>query len=141
MYLALFFAFILVQACQQKEVLTREEVVAAVLQFDTAWKRKNAKEVDSVLSSSYVYFTQSGGTFDRRNVVQTAGSPDYQLDTMFRQQLDIKIEGNTAIVNTIWKGRGSYFDRPFNDTQRCSITVIKNKGKVEILSEHCTPIK
>lgn len=128
-------------SCQQKEILTREEVVNAIQHFDDGWKNKNATAVDEVLSPSYVYYTQSGGTFDRKNIVHTAGSPDYKLDTVNRQQFDIKIEGNTAVVNTIWNAKGSYFDTPFNDTQRCSITVIKKNGKVQILSEHCTPIK
>lgn len=129
------------QSCQQKEILTREEVIAAIQRFDQGWKNKKPAEVDTVLSPSYVYFTQSGGTFDRKNIIYTAGSSDYKLDTVHRKQIDIKIEGNTAIVNTIWYGKGSYLDNPFDDRQRCSITIIKNKGKVEILSEHCTLIK
>lgn len=128
-------------SCKQKETLTREEVITAIQQFDNGWKNKNVAAVDSVLSPSYVYFTQSGGSFDRKNLIQTAGSADYKLDTYQRQPIDIKIEGNTAIVNTIWNGKGSYFGNPFDDSQRCSITVIKKNGKVEILSEHCTLIR
>jgi ketosteroid isomerase-like protein len=139
--IALLFIIVLGLSCTQKDTLTREEVSAAIERFDRGWKSKNAQTVDSVLSPSYVYFTQSGGTFDRKSVLHTAGSADYHLDTMHREQYDIRIEGNTAIVNTIWKAKGAYFDSPFDDTQRCSITVIKNNGKVEILSEHCTPIK
>ena len=138
LYVIILFACL---SCRQKETLTREEVVAAIEKFDTGWKNKNPGAVDSILSPSYVYFTQSGGTFDRKNVVQTAGSADYKLDTFTRKQLDIKIEGNTAIVNTLWTGKGSYFGNPFNDTQRCSITIIKNNGEVKILSEHCTVLK
>lgn len=115
--------------------------MAAIHRFDVGWKNKNVKTIDSILSASYIYFTRSGGIFDRKNVVFTAGSADYKLDTVNRQEFDIKIQGNTAVVNTVWYAKGSYFDKPFNDTQRCSITVIKNNGKVEILSEHCTPIK
>jgi hypothetical protein len=128
-------------SCQQKEILTPPEVMDAIHRFDVGWKNKNVKTIDSILSASYIYFTQSGGIFDRKNVVYTAGSADYKLDTVRREQFDIKIQGNTAVVNTVWFAKGTYFDKPFNDTQRCSITVIKNNGKVEILSEHCTPIK
>lgn len=128
-------------SCKQKEILTREEVVAVIERFDKGWKDKNPKAVDSVLSPSYIYFTQSGGIFDRKNVVATAGSPDYSLDTVQRQQYDIIIEGNTAVVNTVWHAKGSYYGIAFDDHQRCSITLIKNNGKVEILSEHCTPVK
>lgn len=115
--------------------------MAAIQRFDEGWKNKNADSVDAILSPSYVYYTQSGGTFDRKNVVNTAGSPDYKLDTVNRQQFEIKIEGNTAVINTVWNAKGSYFGTPFNDSQRCSLTIIKTNGKVEILSEHCTPIK
>lgn len=127
--------------CSQPASLTTEEVTAAINRFDAGWKSKNAAMVDSVLSPSYIYFTQSGGTFDRKNVVFTAGSPDYVLDTVTRRQVDIHLDGNTAVVNTIWTARGRYFEKPFNDTQRCSITLVKTKGKVMILSEHCTPVK
>lgn len=141
MYFAAIVMLLIGQSCTQNETLTREEVLAAIQRFDNGWKNKNAKTVDSVLSSSYIYYTQSGGVFDRKSVVQTAGSADYKLDTMHREQYDIKIEGNTAVVNTIWNAKGSYFDSPFNDRQRCSITLIKMGGKVKILSEHCTPVK
>ena len=138
---ATIFIMLIGQSCNHKEILTKEKVIAAVQRFDNGWKLKNSKTVDSILSASYIYFTQSGGIFDRNNVVHTAGSTDYLLDSVQRQQFDIKIEGNTALINTTWIGKGSYFNSPFNDSQRCSITLIKNKGKVEILSEHCTPIK
>jgi Domain of unknown function (DUF4440) len=141
MYFAAIVIAFIGQACAQKETLTREEVVAAIQRFDIGWKGKNSKTVDSVLSASYVYYTQSGGVFDRKSVVQTAGSADYKLDTMQREQFEIKIEGNTAVVNTIWNAKGSYFETPFDDRQRCSITLIKKDGRVEILSEHCTLIK
>ena len=132
---------IIIQSCQQKETITSEEVIAAIQRFDEGWKNKNAVAVDSLLSPSYVYFTQSGGTFNRNNVVHTAGSSDYKLDSLLRQRIDIKVEGNTAIVNTVWYGRGSYFNNPFDDRQRCSITLIKENGRVVILSEHCTLIR
>jgi hypothetical protein len=128
-------------SCNQQETLTREEVIAAIGAFDKGWKNKNAGMVDSVLSPSYIYFTQSGGIFHRKNIIHTAGSSDYRLDSVLRQDIHIRIEGNTAVVNTTWYGRGIYLGTPFDDTQRCSVTVIKRKGKVEILSEHCTLIQ
>lgn len=97
--------------------------------------------VDSVLSNHYVYFTQSGQIFNRSALIITAGSSVYQLQTMGRENLTMQLEGNTAVVNTIWKGKGFYHGEQFNDKQRCSITIVKHKGLVKILAEHCTPIK
>lgn len=128
--------------CTQKEAtLTEQEVYAVLDKFDQGWEQKNADLVDSVLSEHYVYYTQSGRPFDRKNIIATAGSDVYQLQTMDREPLTLQIEGNTAVVNTIWKGKGFYHGEQFNDKQRCSVTIVKHKGVVRILAEHCTPIK
>ncbi len=133
---------VLLLGCLQKEKeLTEQEVYAVLDKFDQGWEKKNSNLVDSVLSEHYVYYTQSGQPFDRKNIIATAGSDVYQLQTMDREPLTLQIEGNTAVVNTIWKGKGFYHGEQFNDKQRCSVTIVKHKGKVRILAEHCTPIK
>jgi hypothetical protein len=132
----------LLPACREApELLTEQEVMAVVQKFDEGWKSKNKALVDSVLSERYLYFTQSGNTFNRARLVETAGSDVYQLQNMERESQDIQLEGNTAVVNTVWKGKGFYHGEEFNDKQRCSITIVKHNGKVMILAEHCTPIK
>lgn len=138
----LFFLFVItvIHSCSQNDI-TKEEVITAIKKFDDGWENKNLKAVDSVLSPTYIYFTQSGGTFSRDSVVATAGENSYILHDMSRSELDITLYGNTAIVSTRWKGKGIYRGIPFDEDQRCSIMLIKKDGKVEILSEHCTPIK
>ena len=133
---------LLLAGCKKsRNTLTEQEVLSIIQRFDDAWERKNLQQVDSVLSPDYIYFTQSGGTFSRQGVVQTAGSSEYTLERMHRSALDIHITGNTAVVGTRWKGKGVYRGVPFDEDQRCSIVVVKQNGKVSILSEHCTPVK
>ena len=128
-------------SCNKQTDLTEQEVIGAIKKFDQGWEQKNMKTVDSVLSPHYIYFTQSGNTFSRDNVVSTAGESTYTLKKMSRGEFIVTITGNTAVVSTRWKGEGLYYGTPFNEDQRCSITLIKRENKVEILSEHCTPIK
>ena len=128
-------------SCSQRNAITHEEVIEAINKFDNGWENKNLKSVDSVLSPAYIYFTQSGSTFSRDSVVATAGENSYALQDMSRSEIAITLYGNTAIVSTRWKGKGSYRGTPFNEDQRCSIVLIKKENKVEILSEHCTPIR
>lgn len=109
--------------------------------FDAGWQQKNPRLVDSVLSPHYLYFTQSGNTFDRARLIATAGSQIYTLQTMKREEVTIQLDGNTAVVNTIWSGKGFYHGQEFNDRQRCSITIVKHRKQVRILAEHCTPIQ
>ena len=129
-------------SCRQKYPgLSREEVIGVINKFDSGWRNKDLHTVDSVLSPVYTYFTQSGGVFSRDSVVATAGENSYTLAEMDRSEIEISLFENTAIVSTRWKGRGSYRGVPFDEDQRCSIVVIKKGDKVQILSEHCTPIK
>lgn len=132
----------LMPSCRKREApLTEEEAKAVVDLFDKGWRSKNARLVDSVLSANYLYFTQSGRTFDRASLVATAGSEVYELQTMDRDSYTVQLEGNTAVVNTVWMGKGYYHGEAFDDRQRCSITVVKHNGRVTILAEHCTPIR
>lgn len=137
-----FISIIIFTSCVKKQYpLTREEVIAVIRKFDDGWQHKDIKMVDSVLAPSYIYFTQSGGIFSRPNLVQTAGSSSYSLDTMSRTQFFVELYENTAVVSTRWQGKGRYNGVNFNEDQRCSITIIKANNKVQILSEHCTPVK
>jgi len=139
--ICLFLLTTLTGCYKTKNILTEEEVMLIINKFDEGWRHKSSKEVDETLSPVYIYFTQSGGLFIRDSIVQTAGSPEYLLDTMERNSFSVSLYGNTAVVSTRWKGKGVYKGIPFNEDQRCSITIIKKDNKVQILSEHCTPIK
>lgn len=141
-YLFFFVLLVTFYSCRPKpSPLTEAEVLKVINRFDDGWANKNMEEVDSVLSPSYIYFTRSGGTFSRDSVVATAGESSYSLRDVNRSEFEITIYGNTAIVSTRWKGKGTYRGTPFDEDQRCSIVVVKNNDKVEILSEHCTPIQ
>ncbi len=136
------FSAALLCSCRKNKLLTEQEAIDVINRFDEAWKKKDLKTVDSVLAPAYIYFTQSGGVFSRDGVVQTAGSDEYKLDYVRRHAVQATLYENTAIVSTRWEGRGVYRGVPFDEDQRCSITIIKsNNNKVQILSEHCTPVK
>ena len=125
----------------EAESLTKEEVYNAVTAFDNAWKSKSAPVVDSILSPAYIYFTPSGNTFARDSIINTAAPDTYILTRSDRLISDIQVDGNTAVVNTRWQGKGNYRGVPFDDDQRCSITVMKINGLVKIISEHCSTIQ
>lgn len=134
------FTFVLFSSCKKLPKLTEKEVLDVISRFDEGWKSKNIKMVDSTLAPSYIYFTQSGGLFSRQGVVETAGSPTYTLDSVWRHAIKVTLYENTAVVSSQWEGKGVYRGVPFNEDQRCSIVIVKIKNKVQILSEHCTPI-
>ena len=141
-FLPVLILLLFLSSCGKKQsYLTEQEVIDVIKKFDDGWRNKNLSLVDSVLAPNYIYFTQSGYLFSRDSVVQTAGSPAYTLEFMTRGSFEVEISENTAMVSTRWRGKGSYKGVPFDEDQRCSITVVKSNGKVQIFSEHCTPIR
>ena len=129
-------------SCQKTQSpLTKEEAIAVIKKFDEGWQQKNLQMVDSVLAPVYIYFTQSGGVFSRTSLVETAGSPDYVLDSVGRMEFYVELYENTAVVSTRWQGLGVYKGVNFKEDQRCSLTIVKINDSVKILSEHCTPIR
>jgi ketosteroid isomerase-like protein len=141
-YILYMFFLQVLNSCEQKpDAITEDEATRVINKFDEGWQNKNLHTVDSVLAPAYVYFTKSGSTFSRDSVVATAGELSYALTDMSRTEFVVTLYGNTAIVSTRWKAKGSYRGTPFDEDQRCSVVVIKRDDKVEILSEHCTPIR
>lgn len=136
----LFLLLIVLGSCKRDEI-TDQEVMNAIKTFDYGWEHKQLKTVDSVLSPKYIYFTQSGGTFSRDSVVATAGENSYLLERVNRSEFVITTDGSTAVVSTRWRGKGVYRGTPFDEDQRCSVVLVKRNGRVEILSEHCTPVR
>ena len=140
-YIFIFLSTALITCRPAEDALTEQEVTTVMDQFDRGWKEKNPALVDKALSTHYLYFTQSGRTFTRAALLATAGSDVYSLQNMSREQISVEIDGNAAVVNTVWSGKGFYHGESFDDRQRCSVTIVKHQGKVKILSEHCTPIR
>lgn len=132
---------VFLMSCSRPELISAQEATEAIGRFDRAWQAKNESGLDSVLADQYQYFTQSGGVVSRANLLATARSRAYILENGDRDPVSVTIKGNVAVVNTTWRGRGIYQGRAFNDYQRCSVTLIKEGGRVRILSEHCTLIR
>lgn len=125
-------------SCTWVHPVTPEEVSATIQRFDDSWKNKHPASVDSLLAPAYLYFTQSGSIFTRDSILQTAGSPEYQLTFLQRDILSTQIDGNAAVANTRWIGQGIYRGKAFSDTQRCSVMLVKIRDTLRILAEHCT---
>ena len=48
--------------------------------------------------------------------------------------------GDTVVVSSRWRGKGTYNEEPINDDQRCSLVFGKEGKDWKLLSEHCTQI-
>ncbi|WP_276484562.1 nuclear transport factor 2 family protein [Paraflavitalea pollutisoli] len=123
------------------ENITQEEVQAFVAHYDSAWNSKQVSEMDSLYGRAYVYFTSIGGMTNREANLEVLGADYYNVLQASRTELDIRIDGNTAIVGSRWQGNGLWKGTPFKDNQRCGLVIQKQQGKLKLLTEHCVEIK
>ncbi|MDQ3061388.1 MAG: nuclear transport factor 2 family protein [Acidobacteriota bacterium] len=124
----------------QKQVKQTDEVVQLLKKYDAAWNKKDSGTVAKILSSEYVYFTSTGGTSDYQQTLDFLKSPKYNLTFAERSEIKTFRTGNTVVVSSRWKGKGTYNDEEINDDQRCGQVFVKKGKQWKLAAEHCTQI-
>ena len=124
-----------------ENALTEKEVTDFINDYDNMWAKRDTSALKEAMADNYIYFTSVGSTTDREKILGWFVPADkYKVDTAIRSEIDVTIHGNTAIVSSRWIGSGSFDGEKFRDDQRCSLTIQKEKGKMKLISEHCTQI-
>lgn len=117
-----------------------QEIIRSVETYDNAWNHKDAAAIEHILAPDYVYFSSKGQVRSRQSLLDELFSPKYVLASAERSEMKAYLLSGTAVVSSRWKGHGSYDGQEFHDDQRCSIVLAREKGRWQVLSEHCTQI-
>lgn len=120
-----------------------KQVVSALQtlkKYDDAWNKKDAKAVGELLDAQYVYFTSVGGLSTRQETLDFLVSPKYVLTFVERSEVKAVRSGETVLVSSRWKGKGTYNDQEINDDQRCGQVFVKSGKSWKLFSEHCAQI-
>jgi ketosteroid isomerase-like protein len=129
--------FCLTATAQTKKA---DKVIETLERYDQAWNHKDAATVDKVLAAEYVYFSSTGSLTSRQKTLELLASPKYHLTSAERSEIKTFRAGDTVVVSSRWRGKGTYNDEPINDDQRCSLVFGKESKDWKLLSEHCTQI-
>jgi ketosteroid isomerase-like protein len=109
--------------------------------YDRAWNAKETKAIADMLDENYVYFSSVGTLTDKKSTLEFLAKPDYKLTFVDRSEIRVHIsDGNTAIVSSRWKGKGSWSGGEINDDQRCGQVFVKRGKAWKLVSEHCVQI-
>jgi ketosteroid isomerase-like protein len=147
-YLALIGCF-LMAACHSGRpkpvdaaMLTENEVRDFINRYDKAWAERDTVAMKEIMDDKYIYFSSTGNTTTKDNIISWFSPADkYKVDTAYRNEINIILNANTAIVSTHWAGNGTFGEEKFDDDQRCGLVVQKLNGKLKIISEHCVQIE
>ncbi len=129
-----------VPAAAQKVAANNPDVISVLKKYDDAWNGKYRAAVDKILAPEYIYFSSTGGMTSRKRTLEFLVSPGYKLDFVERSEITSYRTGDTVVISSRWKGKGTYDKEEINDDQRCSLIFSKLKGQWKLASEHCTQI-
>lgn len=111
-----------------------------VEEYDRAIGLKDRERLEALMSEEFTYFTSAGGIRTRPEFLDFLTSEAYQPQFRERSEIIIRSTGNTAVIGSRWRGRGTYAGTVFDDDQRCSLIFGQVNGEWRLASEHCTPI-
>lgn len=117
-----------------------EDIRDITTRFDSAWSAHDTAAVARMMSTSYTYFSSRGDIVPRKEFLAFLAEPTYKIDFSERTEVEPRFDGNTAIVSTRWRGRGSWKEGTFVDDQRCSMVWHRAFDGWRLMSEHCTQI-
>lgn len=116
------------------------EALQTLKLYDEAWNKKDAATVGKILADEYVYFSSLGGLSNKQETLDFLKSPKYNLTFVERSEILARRTGDTVIVSSRWKGKGTYNDEEINDDQRCGQVFVKEGKLWKLVSEHCVQI-
>lgn len=120
---------------------TEQEVHELVRAYDDSWARRDTAAIGRLLGDSYQYFTSRGGIWSRERTLGLVASRDYVLSDAERTEVEVRLDGATAVVSSRWRGHGTYGEETFDDDQRCSLVLVRHPDRWRLLAEHCTQIE
>jgi ketosteroid isomerase-like protein len=124
----------------QDESPLTARVGALVVQYDSAWNRRDTSAVSRLLAPRYQYFSSRGEVSSRAETLAFLSAPDYVLERAIRSEVTVSLSGPVAVVSSRWQGHGTYRGEAFQDDQRCGQTWVRTARTWQLLSEHCVQI-
>lgn len=115
-------------------------VVAALEAYDAAWAEKDTVAAGRWLAPQYQYFTSTGALRSRGDMLGFLVRPDYRLDHVERTEVQVTVDGETAVVSSRWRGTGTWSGGTIDDDQRCGLVFVRREAGWQALSEHCVQI-
>jgi ketosteroid isomerase-like protein len=125
----------------EANLVSTTEVRDFITAYDKAWTGRDTIALKNLMDEGYVYFSSTGGMLTRTNIIGWFNPADkYKVDSAVRSEINIRQNGNSAIVDSRWIGGGTFDGTPFADDQRCGLVLLKINGVLRIISEHCVQI-
>lgn len=122
------------------EATTEAEIRALHQQYDAAWAKQDAEAFERLLAPDFEVVETDGQVTSRAAVI--ANARDGSLKFRLGESRDVRIVSHdgTAVVRGLWRGRGAFRDKAFDELSRYTTTYSKVGGQWKVLADQTTKV-
>lgn|SRR5689334_5543454 len=115
-----------------------------VLALETAWghaiELKDTKALDQMLGSTFVAVEIDGSLSNKAEFLASIKDPSYQPSQALNEQISVQVYGNAAVVNGIFRVKGSEKGKPYVHRERFIDTWVKQNQSWQCVASSATLI-
>lgn len=115
-----------------------------VLALETAWghaiELKDTKALDQMLGSGFVAVEIDGTVSNKAEFLAGIKDPGYQPSQAVNEQINVQVYGNAAVVNGIFRVKGTEKGKPYVHRERFIDTWIKQNQSWQCVASSATLI-
>lgn len=115
-----------------------------VLGLENAWghaiEAKDTKALDMLLASSFVAVEIDGSVSSKSEFLASIKAPDYQPSQAINEQISVRVYGDAAVVNGIFRIKGVEKGKPYVHRERFTDTWIRQNQTWQCVASQATLI-
>jgi ketosteroid isomerase-like protein len=140
----LLFAFLGIYSCSKNNAKDEQDIRNLIAQYDQAILENDDVFFENTLASEYKILTEGGGIQSKDEVLKEIRSekekPTYIISSIASDSLDVKINGDIAIVTGKWFSGTKTIENPeeeaHNDEGRYTVIFERQNNQWKVISEH-----
>jgi ketosteroid isomerase-like protein len=115
-----------------------------VLGLENAWghaiEAKDTKALDMLLANSFVAVEIDGSVSSKSEFLASIKAPEYQPSQAINEQISVRVYGEAAVVNGIFRVKGVEKGKPYVHRERFTDTWIKQNQTWQCVASQATLI-
>ncbi len=115
-----------------------------ILALESAWNQAemhhDANAAAAILADTFISVDHHGVLLNRAKYLADLKDPSYKPEEISNSDTSVYLYGDTAIVTSIYRTKGTDGGKPFSHRGRFTDTWIKRDGKWQCIADHETLI-
>lgn len=111
------------------------EVRTVHQQYDAAWAKQDAAAFERLLAPEFESVEWTGEVSPRAVVIANARDGSLKFSQAESREVRIVVTEGTAVVRGLWRGKGVFKSKPFDELVRYTTTYAKQGGQWRVLGD------